>query len=166
MSFYLLSSCTVIESVWNRQKGFSSLAVFDNNGFDWSVGSPESFVSVPFLSQLRLLTTWYIFYSSLIDHLLTLLGDYTKKRSVKKTNRQTSSRSWRRECSTVVLVALWDLSRLLECWLCPLLNILKLIETVIKSLALQYTYVNTAIDLHNMYRETSKTWKRVPTPVV
>lgn len=47
-----------------------------------------------------------------------------------------------------------------------LLNILKLIETVIKSLALQYTYVNTAIDLHNMYRETSKTWKRVPTPVV
>lgn len=43
MSFYLLSSCTVIESVWNRQKGFSSLAVFDNNGFDWSVGSPESF---------------------------------------------------------------------------------------------------------------------------
>lgn len=84
MSFYLLSSCTVIESVWNRQKGFSSLAVFDNNGFDWSVGSPESFVSVPFLSQLRLLTTWYIFYSSLIDHLLTLLGDYTKKRSVEK----------------------------------------------------------------------------------
>lgn len=30
-------------------------------------------------------------------------------------------------------------------------------NTVIKSLALQYTYVNTAIDLHNMYRETSKT---------
>lgn len=161
MSFYLLSSCTVIESVWNRQKGFSSLAVFDNNGFDWSVGSPESFVSVPFLSQLRLLTTWYIFYSSLIDHLLTLLGDYTKKRSVKKKTGRLLHVPGGESAALF-----WDLSRLLECWLCPLLNILKLIETVIKSLALQYTYVNTAIDLHNMYLETSKTWKRVPTPVV